>query len=170
VGRLPSHLPLSGAWNRPFAAFQHCAHGIQRAVNGTITLELMLQALDIGPGDEVIVPAIFLRCDGLWLSARVGATPVFVDIEPYKLQHGIPPVPRRRSPKKKRRQSCWSTLAEPLAAVDRFNRHICQRHGILLLEDRRRTQPKARNGTGAAPGSFWTRPVHSAFRTAKGAD
>jgi dTDP-4-amino-4,6-dideoxygalactose transaminase len=48
--------------------------------NGTDSIEILLQAFGIGPGDEVIVPAIS------WIStseavSSVGATPVFVDIE-----------------------------------------------------------------------------------------
>lgn len=64
-----------------FAAFQHCAHGVSVA-NGTVALEAALQALGIGPGDEVIVPAISFISTATAVS-RVGATPVFVDIEPY---------------------------------------------------------------------------------------
>ena len=47
--------------------------------NGTDALEISLKALDIGPGDEVIVPALS------WISTasavnNVGAEPVFVDV------------------------------------------------------------------------------------------
>ena len=38
-----------------FAAFTGCKHSIALA-NGTVALELALQALGISPGDEVIVP------------------------------------------------------------------------------------------------------------------
>lgn len=49
--------------------------------NGTDSIEILLQAMGIGVGDEVIVPAIS------WIStseavSSVGATPVFVDINP----------------------------------------------------------------------------------------
>ena len=68
-------------FERDFAAFQHCKSGIS-AVNGTVTLEMALDALGIGPGDEVIVPAISFIATATAVS-RIGATPVFVDIEPY---------------------------------------------------------------------------------------
>ncbi|MCC6862935.1 MAG: DegT/DnrJ/EryC1/StrS family aminotransferase [Bryobacterales bacterium] len=64
-----------------FAAFQHCAHGIS-AANGTLTLEMALLASGVGPGDEVIVPAISFVSTATAVS-RVGAVPVFVDIEEY---------------------------------------------------------------------------------------
>jgi dTDP-4-amino-4,6-dideoxygalactose transaminase len=49
--------------------------------NGTDALEIILTSLDIGPGDEVLVPAL------TWISTaeavnNVGAEPVFVDINP----------------------------------------------------------------------------------------
>ena len=58
--------------------------GTERAVacaNGTDALELLLDARQIGPGDEVIVPAMS------WIStsevvATRGAVPIFVDIDP----------------------------------------------------------------------------------------
>lgn len=49
--------------------------------NGTATLHLALHALGIGPGDEVIVPA-FSYIATANVVELVGATSVFVDIEP----------------------------------------------------------------------------------------
>ncbi len=62
-----------------FSAFVQCRHGVT-AINGTVTLEMILEALGIGAGDEVIVPAISFVSTATAVS-RVGATPVFVDIE-----------------------------------------------------------------------------------------
>ena len=49
--------------------------------NGTDALELALRALDVGGGDEVVVPANTFIASALAI-ARTGATPVFVDSDP----------------------------------------------------------------------------------------
>jgi dTDP-4-amino-4,6-dideoxygalactose transaminase len=51
--------------------------------NGTDALEIVLKALDIGPGDEVIVPAFtfFATVEAV---VNVGAIPVLADIDPLR--------------------------------------------------------------------------------------
>ena len=72
---------IVGRFERAFAEFQHCRYGVS-AFNGTVTLEMALEAMGIGAGDEVILPAISFVSTATAIS-RVGALPVFVDIEPY---------------------------------------------------------------------------------------
>lgn len=67
------------AFEREFAAFADCPHAVAVA-NGTLALDLALQALGIGPGDEVIVtPRTFIASVSSVVSA--GATPVFADVD-----------------------------------------------------------------------------------------
>jgi dTDP-4-amino-4,6-dideoxygalactose transaminase len=52
--------------------------------NGTDAIVLVLNALEIGPGDEVVCPAFTFYATAESV-ARVGATPVFADIDPVSL-------------------------------------------------------------------------------------
>ena len=67
------------AFEREFAEYTGCRHAIAVA-NGTVALELALKALDIGPGDEVIVtPRTFLASASS--VAMAGARPVFAEVD-----------------------------------------------------------------------------------------
>lgn len=67
-------------FEQAFARFCHCDYGVA-TFNGTIALHLVLAALNIGPGDEVIVPALTFISTATAVS-YTGATPVFVDVDP----------------------------------------------------------------------------------------
>lgn len=68
-------------------AFEHAlaaAHGVPAAVgvgSGTDALMLALQAVGVGPGDEVVVPAVSFYATAGAVRA-IGATPVVVDVLP----------------------------------------------------------------------------------------
>lgn len=63
-----------------FGEFHQTQHNIAVS-NGTTALHLALLALEVGPGDEVIVPT-FTYIASVNAIRYVGATPVFVDCEP----------------------------------------------------------------------------------------
>jgi perosamine synthetase len=63
-----------------FAGFCGARHGVACS-NGTTALHLALVALGIGPGDEVIVPALTFVATANAVR-YVGATPVFADVDP----------------------------------------------------------------------------------------
>lgn len=54
-------------------------------VNGTGTLHTALEALDIGPGDEVIVPPLTMSATAFSV-LQANATPVFADVDPLTFQ------------------------------------------------------------------------------------
>ena len=67
------------------AAFaEYCGAGQCVGLNsGTSALHVALLCLDIGPGDEVIVPAMSFIATA-WPVLYVGAKPVFVDVDPRR--------------------------------------------------------------------------------------
>lgn len=70
--------PEVQAFEEEFARFQSSRHAVAVA-NGTAGLHLALLALGIGPGDEVIQPAMnFVAAANM--TAATGATPIFADI------------------------------------------------------------------------------------------
>jgi dTDP-4-amino-4,6-dideoxygalactose transaminase len=76
-------------FERAFAAFIGVGHAIGTG-NGLDALRLALQALDIGPGDEVILPANTYIATALAVSA-LGARPVLVDCDArtYNIDPGL---------------------------------------------------------------------------------
>ena len=66
--------------------------------SGSAALELALRALDVGPGQEVIVPTF--ACDALWHAVtRCGATPVLADADAETLSLAPADAARRRTPR-----------------------------------------------------------------------
>jgi dTDP-4-amino-4,6-dideoxygalactose transaminase len=66
-------------FEKEFAAWAGTSYAVA-LVNGTLALEVALKALNIGPGDEVVVtPRTFIASVSCVVSA--GATPVFADVD-----------------------------------------------------------------------------------------
>jgi dTDP-3-amino-3,4,6-trideoxy-alpha-D-glucose transaminase len=68
------------AFEAEWAAYCGVAHAVGVG-NGTDAIQLVLRAAGIGPGDEVIVPALTATFTALAVS-MAGATPVFADVDP----------------------------------------------------------------------------------------
>lgn len=72
--------PYVDEFERLFARFCGTSHAAGVG-SGTDALHLVMRALDIGPGDEVILPANTFIATA-WGVSYVGAKPVFVDCDP----------------------------------------------------------------------------------------
>lgn len=118
------------SFNKEFANYLGVNHFIGCA-NGTDSIEILLEAMGIGLGDEVIVPAFS------WIStseavSRVGATPVFVDIhqdhytiDPTLIEEKITPKTKAIIP-----VHLYGHPADmdPIMAIS-------EKHGLKVLED-----------------------------------
>jgi dTDP-4-amino-4,6-dideoxygalactose transaminase len=122
--------PFVAEFEQSFAAFQQAKYGLSLC-NGTLAMELLLGLLEIGPGDEVIVPAISFITTATAVS-RVGATPVFVDIEGDSYNINPERVREAITPKTKAVFAVHfgGTICNMQALLD-----ICREHGLTLLED-----------------------------------
>jgi dTDP-4-amino-4,6-dideoxygalactose transaminase len=91
--------PEVEAFEHEAAAFLRVPHAIGVA-NGTDALVLALEALGVGRGDEVICPSFtfFATAEAI---ARVGATPVFADIDASTLNVDPEDVAARITPQTK---------------------------------------------------------------------
>jgi L-glutamine:2-deoxy-scyllo-inosose/3-amino-2,3-dideoxy-scyllo-inosose aminotransferase len=79
-GHWASDGPLEGEFERRFAEIQNAHYGLCVA-NGTVALQLALEALDVGVGDEVIVPGFTWQATAAAV-LDVNATPILVDAHP----------------------------------------------------------------------------------------
>ncbi len=122
--------PMTEEFERLVAARVGVPHAVAVS-SGTAGLFCVLTALGIGPGDEVITtPFSFVASTNVIL--QVGATPVFVDIEPVSLNMDPGLIERAITPR-----------TRAILAVEAFGNPthmgayeaIAQRHGIPMIED-----------------------------------
>ncbi len=139
--------PLVQEFEQRFASGHDARFGIS-AFNGTVTLELALEALGVGAGHEVIVPAISFVSTASAVS-RVGATPVFVDIgatsfniHPDRIEEAIGP---------RTKAIIAVHFGAAFADVDRIGQ-IAADHNLWFIEDAAHLHGAQWNGRGA--GSF----------------
>lgn len=88
-----------GAFEEAFARFCGVKHAIA-ANNGTTALHLALVALDVRPGDEVIVPTVTYIATANAVH-YCGATPVLVDVCPDTMNIDPADIERRITPRTK---------------------------------------------------------------------
>jgi len=122
--------PLTERFER-LVAERHDARFAFATTSCTAALHLAMMALDIGPGDEVIVPA-FTWVTSAHAAEYVGARPVFVDvstetynIDPARIEAAI--TPRTRAVLAVHLFGLGAPMAEIL--------DVAQRHELAVIED-----------------------------------
>jgi dTDP-4-amino-4,6-dideoxygalactose transaminase len=132
------------AFEAEWAAYCGVAHAVGVG-NGTDGLHLALRAVGIGPGDEVIIPALTATFTALGVSLA-GASPVVADIDPAR--YTLDPVafeaavtPRTAAVIPVHLYGCPADM-EPILAVAR-------RHGLFVLEDAAQAHGARYRGTRA---------------------
>ncbi len=122
--------PLQERLEKLVATRAGCRYGVAVS-SGTAGLHLVLRALGIGPGHEVITtPFSFIASSNCIL--YVGATPVFVDICPKSLNMDPGLVERAITPNTKA-ILCVETFGNP-TYMDQY-RSLAARYEIPLIED-----------------------------------
>lgn len=110
-----------------YVGVKHCI----TVSSGTASLEIALRALQIGPGDEVITTPF------TWISSAetislVGATPVFVDIDP--ITYNLDPDLLEAAITERTKAIMPVSLFGQMADFAKINA-IAQRHHLTVIED-----------------------------------
>ena len=127
-----------------FADYVDCAHGVGCA-SGTDALILSLKALEIGEGDEVITTpfSFFATASSI---VRVGATPVFADIDPRTFN--LDPAQVEEAVTDRTRAIMPVHLYGQCAAMEEIY-EVADRHDLALISDAAQAAGATHNGEPA---------------------
>lgn len=130
TGWISSEGPFIRRFEEEFAARVGRRYGIA-VTNGTAALEAAVAALDLGPGDEVILPTFtIISCAAAVV--RAGATPVLVDCDPLTWNMDVEQVAARIGPRT-RAVMAVHIYGLPVDLAPLLE--LAERHGIPLIED-----------------------------------
>jgi dTDP-4-amino-4,6-dideoxygalactose transaminase len=124
-----------GEFEKAFASFVGAEYAIGVS-NGLDALRVVLLALDIGHGDEVILQANTFIATALAVSS-VGAKVVLVDCEPGSYRIAVDQIESAITPRTRAIMPVHLTGLP--ADMDAINQ-IAQRHGLLVIEDAAQAQ------------------------------
>ena len=122
--------PVEWEFAEKFTAYQGAKYGMCVA-NGTIGIQIALEALGIGAYDEVIVPAMTWQATAA-ACVDVNAIPVLVDIEPDTWNLDLDAVEKAITPKT--RAVIVVHLYGSMTDMTRLQK-ICKKHNLFLIED-----------------------------------
>lgn len=122
--------PLEWEFARRFAAYQGAKHGLCCA-NGTVAIQLALEALDIGAYDEVIVPGMTWQATAA-ACVDVNAVPVLTDVEPDTWCLDLDQVEANIT--ERTRAVIVVHLYGCMPDMTRLTR-LCRKHRLHLVED-----------------------------------
>lgn len=130
TGWISSEGPFVKKFEQKFAARVGRKHGIA-VCNGTAAIDAAVDALDIGPGDEVIMPT-FTIISCINQIVRSGATPVLVDSHPVTWNMDVSQVEDRITPRTKAIMivHIYGLPVDVDPILD-----IAKRHGLKVIED-----------------------------------
>ncbi|MDI6853492.1 MAG: DegT/DnrJ/EryC1/StrS family aminotransferase [Deltaproteobacteria bacterium] len=123
--------PVVQSFEAAFARFIGAKYAFAVA-NGTAALHLACQALELGPGDEVLCPALtFVASANAIL--YTGARPAFVDIKgPHDLNLCVKDAEQKITPRTKAVMVVhYAGFPADMAAVQ----ELAGRHGLCIIED-----------------------------------
>ena len=136
--------PEVRAFEDAFAAYCHAQHAVGVS-SGTAAIELVLRALGIGPGDEVITTPFTFIATAEAIS-MAGATPVFADVDP--LTFNLNPDQAETAITPRTRAILPVHLYGQPAAMDRLA-PVARRYDLVLIEDAAQAHGAALHGRRA---------------------
>lgn len=140
------------------AKFSNVSHGIGCG-NGSDAIHISLQAVGVGPGDEVITtPFTFFATGGAVV--RAGAKPVYVDIDPETFN--IDPAKIEAAITSRTKAIIPVHLYGQMADMEQI-REIADKHNLAIIEDAAQAIGATRNGK--AVGELGTTATYSFFPT-----
>jgi dTDP-4-amino-4,6-dideoxygalactose transaminase len=122
--------PATSEFEAKFAAYCGVGHCVSLN-SGTSALHLALRCLDVGPGDEVVTVSMTFIATA-WAISYVGATPVFVDIDP--IRRTLNPDNLEAAITSRTKAIIPVHLYGMPAEMDRIMA-IAEQHGVSVIED-----------------------------------
>jgi L-glutamine:2-deoxy-scyllo-inosose/3-amino-2,3-dideoxy-scyllo-inosose aminotransferase len=135
---------MAEAFRKEWAAFnksRFCA----LVTNGTHSMQVALEALDIGAGDEVIVPGLTWQATAA-VVCDINAVPVMVDVDPETLC--MDPLKAEQAVTRRTRAIIPVHLYHRMADMNAIRR-IARKHHLRIIEDCAHAHGSQWDGRGA---------------------